>query len=281
MVDEVKKEKNKPNFWLEDDQFISKMDFHDKFYIKNLCNHVAQFLKTIPIPVLTTWDPKYKRIYFHVGLIKNYFEVDENVNYWDYTTLVKRWLKQFFPQYNVKEEKEIELSDDEIQEKVKEGIDINDALQIRKKGIVEDKGIITKIFMVGDQFLLEKDNKEFIRISGTQDNLIPLSKFLKQFRTLTKEEEKRDFIYQNSEEIKRIHFFEKSKIVIDYEDSMMMNFFIINYPDLKDQKLKSISTRLYYWGRFQIVFNGDSIERECISYVNEKRAEEILYDKGK
>ena len=35
MVDEVKKEKNKPNFWLEDDQFISKMDFHDKFYIKN------------------------------------------------------------------------------------------------------------------------------------------------------------------------------------------------------------------------------------------------------
>jgi hypothetical protein len=276
--DDLKK-KHKSNFWLEDQEFISKMNFYDKFYITNLCEHISNFLKTIPIPIMSTWDPKNCGIYFHLGKIKKFFEIDVNISYWDYTTLVKRWLRQFFPQYKVIDEVETELSDVEILEMIRKGIDKNDALLLTKKVNKEDFGIISKINMTGDQFVLERNDQEYIRVSGMMKKLLPLSLFLKQIRQIKNDRDKRDFIFKNSEEIKKINKNEKSKIVIEYKDNMMFNFFTINYPDLKNTNIEKISTHLYYWGRFQIVFNSDNVERECIKYVTEKRIEDELYEK--
>jgi hypothetical protein len=279
IVEDDMKKKHKSNFWLEDQEFISKMNFYDKFYITNLCEHIASFLKIIPIPIMATWDPKNCGIYFHLGKIKKFFEIDVNISYWDYTTLVKRWLRQFFPQYCVIEEVETELSDIEITEVVKKGVDINDALLMKRKVNREDFGIISKIHMTGDQFIFEKGDYEYIRISGELKKPLPLSLFLKQIRQLKSDIDKRNFIFKNSEEIKKIYKDEKSKIVIDYKDNMMMNFFTINYLDLKNYKLEKISTHLYYWGRFQIVFDSDNVERECISYVTNKKIEDEMYEK--
>lgn len=278
-VDSIDLEKkHKSNFWLEDQEFIAKMDFHDKFYIMHLCEYIANFLKTIPIPIMSTWDPRFKSIYFHLGKIKKNFEVDVNVSYWDYTTLVKRWLRQFFPQYRVIEKVETELSDSEISNMVRDGVDINDALLLRKKVDREDFGIMTKINMTGDQFIFERNGQEYVRISGTAKKTLPLSSFLKQIRQIKTDEEKRNFIFQNSEEIKKIVLEEKAKIVIDYKNQMMLNFFMINYPDLKEIPIEKLSTHLYYWGRFQIVFDSDTLERECISYLTNKKIEDEIFE---
>ena len=91
----------KINKWLEDEDFISKMKFVDKYYLETLCFKVAAFLKNIPVPVCSTWDAKNKSIYFSIGDNKHYVSVDVNIAYHDYITLIDKWTRQFYPQYKV------------------------------------------------------------------------------------------------------------------------------------------------------------------------------------
>ncbi len=267
------KQKFKPNEWLENESFMSKIDFHNKYYIESLGKVLASYIKTVPIPVLTTWDPVNKRIYFHVGQEKRFFEVDENINYWDYTYLVHKWLYQFFPRFEVEEEKEVELSEEEIFEKVKEGMNLNDALLLRKKAIVKDIGVITKIHITNDEFVLNRNGFETIRISGSLENPLPLSSFLKQFRSLTDNKEKRDFILKNSKEIKELPE-EKKQIIIDYPSQMMKNFFTIRYDDLKKMNITKIYDNVYEIGRFKLVFESSDLARDCFRYLKQKKLEE-------
>lgn len=267
------KQKFKPNEWLENESFMSKIDFHNKYYIESLGKVLASYIKTVPIPVLTTWDPVNKRIYFHVGQEKRFFEVDENINYWDYTYLVHKWLYQFFPRFEVEEEKEVELSEEEIFEKVKEGMNLNDALLLRKKAIVKDVGVITKIHITNDEFVLNRNGFETIRISGSLENPLPLSSFLKQFRSLTDNKEKRDFILKNSKEIKELPE-EKKQIIIDYPSQMMKNFFTIRYDDLKKMNITKIYDNVYEIGRFKLVFESSDLARDCFRYLKQKKLEE-------
>ena len=267
------KQKFKPNEWLENESFMSKIDFHNKYYIESLGKVLASYIKTVPIPVLTTWDPVNKRIYFHVGQEKRFFEVDENINYCDYTYLVHKWLYQFFPRFEVEEEKEVELSEEEIFEKVKEGMNLNDALLLRKKAIVKDIGVITKIHITNDEFVLNRNGFETIRISGSLENPLPLSSFLKQFRSLTDNKEKRDFILKNSKEIKELPE-EKKQIIIDYPSQMMKNFFTIRYDDLKKMNITKIYDNVYEMGRFKLVFESSDLARDCFRYLKQKKLEE-------
>ncbi|HQJ76225.1 MAG TPA: hypothetical protein PKW14_11625 [Bacteroidota bacterium] len=267
------KQKFKPNEWLENESFMSKIDFHNKYYIESLGKVLASYIKTVPIPVLTTWDPVNKRIYFHVGQEKRFFEVDENINYWDYTYLVHKWLYQFFPRFEVEEEQEVELSEEEIFEKVKEGMNLNDALLLRKKAIVKDVGVITKIHITNDEFVLNRNGFETIRISGSLENPLPLSSFLKQFRSLTDNKEKRDFILKNSKEIKELPE-EKKQIIIDYPSQMMKNFFTIRYDDLKKMNITKIYDNVYEMGRFKLVFESSDLARDCFRYLKQKKLEE-------
>jgi len=267
------KQKFKPNEWLENESFMSKIDFHNKYYIESLGKVLALYIKTVPIPVLTTWDPVNKRIYFHVGQEKRFFEVDENINYWDYTYLVHKWLYQFFPRFEVEEEKEVELSEEEIFEKVKEGMNLNDALLLRKKAIVKDIGVITKIHITNDEFVLNRNGFETIRISGSLENPLPLSSFLKQIRALTDNKEKRDFILKNSKEIKDLPE-EKKQIIIDYPPQMMKNFFTIRYDDLKKMNITKIYDNVYEMGRFKLVFESSDLARDCFRYLKQKKLEE-------
>ena len=265
--------KMKPNEWLESERFLSKINFHNKYYIENLGKVFAAYLKTIPVPVLTTWDPVNKRIYVHIGNEKRFFEVDENINYDDFTYLVNKWVSNFFPKFEVEEEVETELSDEEIFEKVKEGMKLDDALLLRKKAIKKDCGIITKIIITNDEFIFNYNGKEYIRISGSLDNLIPLSVFLKKIREIKDDKEKRKFILENSRELKELNE-QKKQILIDYPPKMMKNFFIIRYDDLKKEPLVKVMENVYEWNRFKIVFESKDLERDCLHYLQQKRFEE-------
>lgn len=266
----------RPNEWMENEQFISKMKYHNLYYVKNLGQVLGAYLRAIPIPVITTWDPNFKRIYFHVGLDKHYFDLDENVSYWDYTFLAGQWLSSFFPSYCVEEEEDVELSEAEIWNKVrKEGLTLDDALLLRKPALVKTTGKIIKIQITNDEFIFNNNGKEEVRISGTLEKLIPLSLFLKELRRLTDDHEKKNYILSNSRLIKELNE-TKREIVIDYPDQMMRNFFIIRYDSLRNDSFSKTYEGLYKWGRFIIKFNSLELERDCIHFLNQRRSEEGL-----
>lgn len=262
-----------PNEWMIDKQFLSKINYPNIYYIKSLGNILYNYLMSIPIPVITTYDPVHKRIYFLVGHEKRYFELDENISYFDFTYLVNEWLVKFFPKFCVEEEVESGLSDDEIYEKVQEGMSLDDALLIRKPKMVKDIGIITKIQITNDEFNFLRNKKEYVRITGSLDNLMPLSAFLKKFRKIKDEKEKRDFILSNSRELKQLNDI-KNEVIIDYPSKMMMNFFIIRYDKLKNKQINKIIDNIYEWDRFKISFESENLERDCLRYIKQKRLDD-------
>lgn len=270
-IEEIVVKKKFNNKWLEDKEFLDTVKFDDIFYFKQLAHHLSNYLKIVPIPVLTMLDKKHKSISFMVGDNKKRFEMDVNISYRDYITLVHRWIKPFFPCYVVEYEKEEELTESEILARVKDNpeLKLNDLLQVKEKKIKTEKGMIIKIHITTDEFVLQVDDKEFIRISGTIENPMSLSGFLRNLRKIKDDREKRDFIFANSEEIKMISQ-NNDKIIVDYEGDRMMNFFIIQYPDLKDVQVVHNTNGSYTWGNYQIVFQSFSVEQDCIRYLKDR-----------
>ncbi len=276
LKDKIFKEKHKANWWLTNDAFIENNKFEDKYYLKRLCDHINEFLKDIPIPVLTTFDRHHNRIYFTVGDDSNWFRVDKDISFYDYIKQVKRWLIHFFPQYEVEVEEDVELSEDEVLEKVQSGVDLNELAFMKKKVLVKEKGIITKIALSQDRFEFMKNKDKSIRMSGDIDNILPLSLFLKTLREMknnkASQKEIRDYIFQNSDETERINESNK-KIIIDYHPKMMKNFFIIRFSDLKDIPIKKDINGHYIWDKYEIKFESESSELDCLQYVKDRRKE--------
>jgi hypothetical protein len=269
--------KKKANWWLLNEIFLDNNNFEDKYYLKILCQHLNEFLKDIPVPVLTTFDRNHNRIYFSIGEDSHWLRVSNDISFFDYITQVKRWVSHYFPQYEVDVEEEIDLSEEEVLEKVQQGADLNELALLKKKVIIKEKGIITRIALSQDRFEFVKNGIKTIRMSGDIDNILPLSIFLKQLRILknenAKSEQIREFIFKNSEEIERVDD-SNEKIIIDYSPKMMKNFFIIRFADLKDQQIKkNKSTEMYDWGRYSIKFESESSELDCIQYVKDRRKE--------
>ena len=271
----IEKMKLKPNEWMESKDFLEKLDYHNLYYFESLGKVFSAYIKTIPIPVLTTWDPVHKRIYVHVGETKRYFEIDDTVNYFDWTLLVHRWLFHFFPRFEVEEEVEVELSDEEIMSKVKEGMKLDDALLLKRNITRKDIGVIDKIQIINDEFVLDRNGSQYIRISGSIDKPLPLSTFLRTLRGVTDDKEKRDYILNYSKEIKTLAE-DKKPILVDYPSNMMKNFFVIRYEDIKDFPIEHIYDHQYQWERFKIIFEDDDIERDCLRYVEQKKLEESV-----
>lgn len=271
----MEKIKLRPNEWMINEQFLSKIDYHNKYYIESLGKILYSYIETIPIPVISTWDPLNKRIYILVGQEKRFFEVDENISYFDFTFLVDSWLKKFFPKFCIEEECKIPLDDNEIIEKVKNGMSLDDALLERKDAKIKDIGVITKIQITNDEFYFNRNGNEHIRITGSLDNLIPLSVFLKTLREIKNDIEKRDFILNNSRELKSVSN-NKAQIIVDYPEMMMMNFFIIRYETMKKIPLLRITEKLYEWKHFKITFKSEGNERDCIRYLKQKRLDDNI-----
>ena len=277
-VKEVKEDKIGTNEWLVNkNNFIGKSNFEDKYYLETLGRHISNFLKNIPITPVSSYDPKYKRIFFSVGDNSKPFNLDLDMAYFDYITLVKRWLVQFFPQYTYVYEKEEEYSEDEILEMRKQAIDngekfdINDALLMRKTINTKSKGLIEKITLKADEFTFNLDGQKSIRTSANLDNPLPLRVFLKELRLIRSKNESdveykiRDYIFSNSKEVKKLNK-NKKEITIQYPGKTMYNFFVVNVPELKPHyKLEKIEDYLYRWDNYIIKFESETLKNDCIN----------------
>jgi len=260
----------KINKWLEDEQFISKMNFSDKYYLETLCFKVAAFLKNIPVPVCSTWDASHKSIYFSIGDNKHFLPIDVNIAYYDYVTLIDKWARQFYPQYKVKIDTEIEYTDKEIMHFVQEGIDLNDAILRKKPHSYVEIGIIEKIFIKRDEFIFNKNGIREVRMSGLGvQNPLPLSKFMESIRRISDDSEKKIYIEENSKSIMNLKIYEK-EIIINYSGKQMINFFRINFYDNKVYPLVAIDEFQYTWGVFKIIFESKNLRDDCIAVYMKK-----------
>jgi hypothetical protein len=272
--------KLKANEWLESDAFIAKMDYPNKDFVKSLTRVIASFVWEAPVPILTTWDPLHKRIYFSIGTDKRYFELDENVDNYDYIVNVSRWAYKYFPYYELDEEKEVELSDDEILAKVQKGVNLDDAILLRKKIQIKERGTLVKVDLGNDQFVLDINGDGFVRISGTLNNPKTLSIFLKELRLIQDNKERKNFIFQNSVELKKLP--EKPIIKIAHQKNKMINFFIIHYPDLKHEPIikneETLNNLEYKWGRFLIRFEDNELRDYCMNYITTRIKDDEIKD---
>jgi hypothetical protein len=260
----------KPNGWLSDNKFLQNVEFYDKYYFQSLCLYIDNFIKNVPVPCITTWDYKHEQIYFSVGQESKPFKVDINIAYRDYITLVKRWLQQFYPRYEIGVEREISLPDEEIWEKVKkDGIKLDDALLITKKIKEKEIGIIEKVFFIEDKFILNINNNRFLMISGTEDSICPISTFLPTLRNIENDIEKKKYIIKNSKELKLLE--KKEEIIeINYPGFQMKNFVEINYIDLKDKEFKKIDTRKWQWKNYILNMETNILESDILEFLRNK-----------
>jgi hypothetical protein len=267
---EEQKIKRRINWWLEDVDFLSRSNFHDLYYLESLCKTISNMIKNLPIPVLTSYDSRNKAIYFTVGSIKKGFPLDTNIAYFDFITLVKRYLIQFFPSYEITYEKEIDLTEDEILIKVREEkVNLNDALLMKKKVKIKEKGIIEKITMMKDEFVLNRNGQKEVRISGSVYLPMSLSTFMDKLKIIKNDQKKFNFIEENSCFIKFIED-NKSEISITYSGQQLFNFFKINFEDLKSFSLEQIDNFNYKWGRFKIKFDSLTLKNDCLGFYNKE-----------
>lgn len=265
----------KSNKWLESPEFISKIKFYDKYYLETLFHKVSSFIKNAPVPILSTWDAQHNSIYLSIGDNKQFFPIDTNIAYYDYITLMKRWCMSYYPSYSVKVDVEIPYTDEEIMNMVKEGIDLNDALLARKPFSYIETGMIEKVYIKKEEFIFNINGKREMRCSGNilEGKIIPMSKFMEGVRQIQGDNELKEYIFSNSKKVSDIEV-SKEFIDIDYSGSQMINFFSINFDDLKSFKLIKENDFEYKWGNFLIKFESKMLAKDCLALYEEMISKE-------
>ena len=275
-IDFIQKIKRKTNWWLENVEFINNSEFHDIYYMETLCKYISNMIKNIPIPVLVSYDKKNKAIYFSIGKLKKGFPININISYYDYITIVKRWLRQFFPSYEIEKVLARELSEDELsieiinRKRKNEKIDYNELLLLRKKEKIKEIGIIEKITLLKDEFILNRNNKfKELRLSGSVEFPMSLSTFLNKLKNIENQNKRYNFIFNNSSILKELHQ-SIQEININYSGIQLLNFFKINFDDLKQYSLEKLDDFNYKWNNFKIKFESVSLRNDCLNYYYNK-----------
>lgn len=267
---EIEDKKVYKNAWLTDLNYIKSVGFQDSYYLESLCYHIGSFVKNTPIPVVTELSVKEWKIYFSVGHIRRGFKINVNYNYFDYVTLVKNWLYKYYPQYTVEYGVEVSLSDKEILDKVKfDGMDLNDAIHLTKTEVVKEHAVIEKIVLKEDQFILNKNGKRYLYLSGTIKNPQTISAFKKQFLSLSDDKEKKKFIDENSTLIRE--FDESREITIEYQGQQMLNFFRVNFKELIMHEEVNIAPVIWKFGKFVVKFSSQSLMDDCLKYYKDRK----------
>jgi hypothetical protein len=279
----------KANKWLENTEFIEKIKFKDSYYLETLLFKIAAFIKNAPVPIISSWDNDHKSIYLSIGDNKQFFQLDTNIAYYDMITLMKRWCSQFYPQYTIEVEKQVEYTDEEIVNDLvgKQGMNLNDAILARKTIKYIERGIIEKVFFGDnenrDRFILNINGDRQVRLAGNISNgiIMPIGEFMEGIRKFSKEKEKytqqdvKDYIEQNSKYISDLK--NKGEVLITYKGMQMLNFIKINFVDLyPDYELEQQEDFVYTWGRFKLIFDSKSLIRDCLESYNKSIAKIYL-----
>ena len=272
-----------PNKWLDNFKFLENVEFHDKIYFQILAKEISNYLKNAPIPLVTWWNPEQECIYFILGQnIKWYVKVDTNVSYKDYITQVEKYARKYYPKYKVDTEVQVSLTEDEIVSilQKEKNVSFDDVVKRKKTTIVKEKGIIERVYMMDDEFLLNTDDGNLsLRMSGIPiRNPLSLTEFLEQIKKININEENlsrediykkvRNFIFENSIEKRKIL---KKIQVIEYTGMQMINFFNINFSVLRKHELEKTDDLWYRWDNNEIHFESTLIENECLKIYKEKR----------
>ena len=256
----------KPNEWLETPKFIDKIDFYDKYYLYALLKHIANYIKNVPIPMLTTWDSVHKSVYFKIGKVEsNFFPVDINIHYDDYISAVEYWAQQFYPQYTCMVEVEKQPSEIEVIASLKNGKNFEDALTDVVKTKEMERGIIERVYITKDEFILNVNGNKSLRLSGTFENPVSLSSFMHTLRNI-EADDIREYIYSNSTFQRIIH--QSPLLVIQRKGVEMMKFIEIHSPYMKDEKLVKLDPRKLQWGKYTLHLDSNKLEDDIFSYVS-------------
>jgi len=231
------------NKWLENPDFLDKIKFKDKYYLESLFHKISAFIKNAPVPILASFDSEHKSIYLSIGDNKQYFQLNTDIAYYDMITLMKRWCIQFYPQYEIETEKQIEYTDEEIVNDLvaKQGMNLNDAILARKTINYLERGIIEKVYFGDndnrDRFILNLNGKRQLRLTGniTKGIIMPISEFMNGIRKFSKQKENysqkdvKDYIELNSVFIKELK--DVNEVLITYRGRQMLSFIEINFQD--------------------------------------------------
>jgi hypothetical protein len=271
------------NKWLRDEQFIEGLNTDvSKLYLQDLCSYLNSFLNTAPLKVVTTWDREDRGIIFFMGNYRKMFELDVNISKYEFITLIKNWLIRFYPQYEVELKRERELTSSEIAKIRKDCLDngkpfdLNNYLNERVEYTETEKGIITKVFLLQDQFILQVNKTKYLCAPGSTKIPIRMSEFMNTLRkmklTHKSNQDIYDYIKLNSFIINEI---KEDKVNIKYKDKTMLNFFKINFQYIFENGLNKKNNFLYESGKFIIDFCGDRYLKESCLETYQKRVELI------
>jgi len=221
---------------LEDTEFVQEFDLENKYYLEVLFKKIKNFLIHIPVPYVLDFDKERNILFLRIGNNKKSFQLNHNIYYKDFITMMKDWAVQFYPQY-----------------------------------VLEDEyGIILKIFFKTNEFLFFRNGVKELRYAGMRNVLVSLSDLLKTVRTFTENKDIKDFIIHNSTLIEVIENNDQ-RISIAYDEQMMKNFFMINFNELRNYQVERKDVRTYMIGKYDICFVSDLSEKECLDYLAERK----------
>jgi hypothetical protein len=134
-------------------------------------------------------------------------------------------------------------------------------------------GIIEKITMMKDEFVLNRNGVKEERISGSAHSPMSLSTFMDKLKVIQSDIKKYNFIQENSDFIQ--FYTEDEEIVyINYLGKQLYNFFVINFDDMVSFPLDQLEGFIYQWGKFKIKFESLTLKNDCLAYY-QKRISEI------
>ena len=246
----------KANEWLSNNEYIeNEIEFEDRDYLYTLLHYIDNWRKNIPITVLLTWDKKHNSIYCSVGTNKHFFTLDNSIHPSDFVYVMDEWCLEFYPKYVKDIIQEVELTTSEISEIREEKLRNNESFNFNeyfgKTKIIKyiEIGMIKSVYIIDDEFEIEINNELHRYISGTRLKPLGLSAFMKELKSLVTDEEKYEYIHNNSTFL----FIDKQEKVevIDYAGDRLTNFFKLHYKKLKDAAFV-LDINKFIWGKYII-----------------------------
>jgi hypothetical protein len=269
------------NTQLTDIQFLKSFEYEDNYYLENLCRTLWEFIKNVPVPVFTSlFHNKNNELSMKLAIGEKFivYRIDNTISYFDFIYRFKKFAMQFYPQFEYEEEIEVELETDEMLKVVADkGLSLNDVVFLTKKKNIIQKGIILKVFLAKDEFLFEYNNEKTIRTSSFAEKLedvLPVRIFLQNVRKMYYDKTNgkliKDYIFNNSKVVQKLPL-DENEVTIDYPSHQMKSFFKIHYDELQSIPFEKITSLVYKWGKFKIVFENETNEHDCISYFRKRK----------
>jgi hypothetical protein len=263
---------SKINSWLLDENYLkneSSVSDSDMIHFTSICKFIYKFFITCPNPMFISWDKRHKSFYCTIGDKFCIVPYDTNISEYDYQDLLSRWVKRYYPRYEVLVDYERDYTSTEIAGLVQKGYDIDRIYNSKKIEKKKEVCVIERLLIKDDQIHVRQNDKLFILIARPDK---PISEFISTFRKLKDDYEKQAFLKSYTKSIMEITY--HKSVDIKYEGEMLKNFFRIRVLSLYNESLKETSNKLIHeWGRFVVHFSNDDQVSQCKRIIDHYKNE--------